>query len=60
MDRLSKAQLLLAQASSILKEAGSEMTDDEAVVLLEVNLLIHDIDVLHEQHPPKYNAKEIH
>ncbi len=49
MDRMLDVELLLAQARDVLKEAGKDINDDEAVLLLEITMLLHDIAVFRER-----------
>lgn len=49
MDRMLDVELLLAQARDVLKEAGKDINDDEAMLLLEITMLLHDIQVFRER-----------
>lgn len=49
MDRLLDVELLLAQARDVLKAAGENINDDEAMMLLEITMLLHDIAVFRER-----------
>jgi len=49
MDRLIDVELLLAQARDVLKEASKDINDDEAMLLLEITMLLHDISVFRER-----------
>ena len=49
MDRMLDVELLLAQARDVLKDAGKDINDDEAMLLLEITMLLHDIAVFRER-----------